>query len=109
LINLLNRNQLTRSLLNIITRTEFKSCKLSLNNDIEKIAAQLEINPSQICEQPMQTKIKIKHKFMIDSNLDLSKIDRISDLLVKFSRLNRARLKQETFIFNNLNVHIESS
>jgi hypothetical protein len=88
---------------------EVKSCKLSLNSDIEKIAAQLEINPSHICEQPMQTKIKIKHKFLTDSNLDLSKIDKISDLLVNFSRFNRLLLKQETYIFNNLNVHIDSS
>jgi hypothetical protein len=99
LINLLNRHQLTKSLLSIITNSEYKTCKLSLNKDIDKIAIMIGKDSNFICEQPSMSRSLIKQKILSEQNLDPVKISTITNLLINYNKVNKHRLRQITFLF----------
>ena len=97
LINLLNRHQLTKSLLSIITNSEYKTCKLSLNKDIDKISILIGKDSNFICEQPSISRNLIKQKLLSEKNLDPVKIDAIENMLMNYNKVNKHRLRQITF------------
>ncbi len=99
LINLLNRHQLTKSLLSIITNSEYKTCKLSLNKDIDKIAILIGKDSNFICEQPSMSRSLIKQKILSEQNIDPVKNSTIANLLINYNKMNKHRLRQITFLF----------
>jgi hypothetical protein len=66
LINLLSIHQLTKSLLSIITNSEYKTCKLSLNKDIDKISILIGKDSNCICKQQSISRNLIKQKIPSD-------------------------------------------
>ena len=101
LINLLNRHQLTKSLPNTITNTDYNICKLSLNKDIERISNLTGKDSSFICSQPILVKNLIKNSEKTDSISNASKISKLTYLLSNFNRHNKYIISQETYIFAN--------
>ncbi len=92
---------MTKSLLSIITNSEYKTCKLSLNKDIDKISILIGKDSHFICEQPSMSRNLIKQKILSEQNIDLTKINTIENILKNYNKVNKHQLRQISFLLQS--------